>query len=213
MQTTRFFHACATGVTGMQAIYIEIDDADFQAKIRFLADAMNPANFERAMYRIFTRTGQHVRKIVKEDVPHEYEISPSKVGAAVKAAQVSGLSCIIPIRDRRGPIGSQYKASGGAHGWASLKRKYRVKAKIVKGGTSTLPARAMAGYPPFRNLGSKLGGLTFTRTSGARGPILKVSGIAIPQMPVNRSEAEIQKDIYDWMKAQVERECMAVLGM
>lgn len=196
----------------MRAIYLEIDDTDLQAKLMLMQEALSAENFARAMRRIFMRTGQHVRKILKEDIPHEYEISPGKVGAAVKNAQVSGLSCIIPIRDRRGPIGSQYHATGGAHGWNSLKRKYRINAKIVKGGVSTLPSTLMAGYPPFRNLGSSLGGLTFTRTSKERGPILKVSGIAIPQMPVNRSEPEIQKDIHDWMRAQIEHEFMAILG-
>ena len=47
---------------------------------------------------------------------------------------------------------------------------------------------------------------TFTRAGKSRLPILKVSGIAIPQMPLNRSEAEVQKDIQDYMMQRFEHE-------
>ena len=35
---------------------------------------------------------------------------------------------------------------------------------------------------------------------------MQVSGIAIPQMPMNRSKAEVQKDIVDWMAKRIEHE-------
>ena len=193
-------------------IYLTVDATDLEHKINMLRQNMTSAQFERAMYGIFNRTGKHVRRILQDELPKEYVISPSKVGKAVQRPKVSGTSCIIPIRDKRGSIGSQYAASGGAHGWNSLKRKYKVKARIVRSGQSTLPGRVMAGYPPFRNLGSKLGKLTFTRTSKARGPIMKVSGIAIPQMPMNRSQGEVQQDIALFLAKQIEQRFMFLMS-
>lgn len=192
-------------------VSIEVDASDLQGKINMLRGAMTNEQFNRAMYGIFKRTGGHVKKILRSDLPQEYEIKPSAVSAAVQKPQVTigglGVGCAIPIRDARGSIGGRYKAAGGAHGWNSLHRKYRVKARIVKGRASTLPANASAygGYPPFRNLGSSLGGLTFTRRGKARGPIEKMVGIAIPQMPMNRSQADVQRDIKEYMERQIDQ--------
>ena len=188
---------------------IEVDSANFRQLMSRLEANMNPVQFERAMYGIFQRTGRHVAAILKQDLPRQYEARPSDIGNSVKAAQVSmgfgGVGCIIPITGVRGKIGSQYRASGGAHGWNNVKygRKYKVKARIIKGAQSTLPAKWHAGYPPFRNLGSSLGNLTFARSSKARGPILKITGIAIPQMPLNRSEADVQQDIREYLEQQM----------
>ena len=198
-----------------ELLRIEIDSSDFKQLMSRLQTNMRPEQFERAMYGIFQRTGRHVAAILKQDLPRQYEAKPSEIGSAVKAAQVSmgggGVGCVIPITGIRGKIGSQYRAAGGAHGWNSLRRKYRVKARIIKGAQSTLPDRWHAGYPPFRNLGSKLGGLTFARSSKARGPILKITGIAIPQMPLNRSEADVQQDIREYLEAQMAQRFNALM--
>lgn len=165
------------------------------------------------MYGIYRRTGGHVRKVLKQDLPKEYQIRPGEVGSAVSNAKVvsgglGGTGCIIPVRGTRRSIGEGFKASGGAHGWNSLKRKYRVKSRIVVSAQSVLPVK-MSTYgdqPPFRNLGSRLGKLTFTRKGKDRLPIVKVEGIAIPQMPMNRSQSDVQKDILDYMEKRIEHE-------
>ena len=133
---------------------------------------------------------------------------------AQTTSSAGGVGCIIPIVDTRGTIGGRFGASGGAHGWNSLRRKYRVKGRVVKAGTSTLPAQmsSYGGQPPFRNLGSRLGGLTFTRAGKNRFPIQKVVGIAIPQMPMNRSQDEVQKDILEHMKERIEYEFMRAIA-
>lgn len=198
-----------------QIFTMEIDASDLQDKITRLQANMTEAQFERAMYGIFQRTGRHVAQILRKDLPQKYEVKPGDISASVKSPQLSmgfgGVGCSIPIRAVRGKIGSQYRASGGAHGWNSVKRKYKVKARVLKGAQSTLPAKWHSGYPPFRNLGSKLGGLTFARSSKARGPILKLTGIAIPQMPLNRSEADVQQDIKEYLEKQMEERFMALM--
>lgn len=200
-------------------VYLDIDASDLNEKMARLRSVMTEQQFTNAMHGIFNRTGGHVRKILKTDLPHQYEAKPGEIGRAVQKARVTsgglGVGCSIPIVAPRKNIGGGgFPASGGAHGWNSLRRKYRVKARIVKSGQSTLPAQASSygGQPPFRNLGSKLGGLTFTRAGKDRLPIEKVSGIAIPQMPMNRSEPEVQKDIKEYLEKEMERRFNALLA-
>ena len=199
----------------MLPITIEIDASDMKDKVNRLKANMTQEQFEHAMYGIFQRTGRHVAKILKQDLPQKYEVKPGDIGAAVKAAQVSmgfgGVGCSIPVVAPRGKIGSQYRASGGAHGWNSLHRKYNVKARVLKGAQSTLPSEWHSGYPPFRNLGSSLGGIAYARSSKARGPIMKLTGIAIPQMPMNRSEPEVQQDIKEYLEKQMEERFNALM--
>lgn len=200
-----------------QLMNIEIDASDLRSKIDRLQANMTPEQFEHAMYGIFRRTGRHVSAILRKDLPQQYSVKAGDISAAVKSPELSmgggGVGCSIPIRAVRGKIGSDYKASGGAHGWNNVKyhRKYRVKAKVLKGAQSTLPAKWHSGFPPFRNLGSSLGNISYARSSKARGPILKLTGIAIPQMPLNRSEADVQRDIKDYLEKQMEERFLALL--
>lgn len=200
-------------------IYLDVDARDLKDKIDRLQLVMKPKQFENAMYGIFKRTGGHVKKILREDLPKQYEIKPKEVGDAVKSPRVTsgglGVGCSIPIVGPRRSIGpGGFSASGGAHGWISLRRKYRVKARIVKSGQSVLPAQAdsYGGQPPFRNLSAKkLNGLAFTRAAHGRLPIEKMVGIAIPQMPMNRSEADVQNDIKDYLERQIEQRFNALI--
>jgi len=198
----------------MAGVYLSIDVSELTDKLEKLATVLKPEQFQRLMIRIYSRTGKHVRQVLKTDLPQQYEIRPGEVGSAVGSARVSGWSCSIPVRGAKRKIGRQFSASGGAHGWNTLKRgKYSVTAKIVKSGASVLPG-SMASYggmPPFRNLGSSLMPQTYTRAGKARGPILPVSGIAIPQMPTNRSEADVQRDILEFMEKRLEHEVMNLL--
>lgn len=202
----------------MTGVYLEIDASELEDEIQRLRSVLTPARFDQVMYSIFRRTGGHVRKILKEDIPKDYVIAPGKVGKAVGNAKLSsgadGVGCTIPIVGPKLTIGGGFRASGGAHGWNSLRRKYKVKSRIVTTGTSTLPGQmnSYGGQPPFRNLGSTLGGITFTRAGKARLPIQKVVGIAIPQMPMNRSEDEVRADIVDYLQKRMEHEFQRLIG-
>lgn len=196
-------------------IYLEIDASDLDEEINRLRNVMTEERFERVMYGIFQRTGGHVRKILKEDLPREYHIKAKDVSGAVHNAKVTsgglGVGCSIPIVGARRSIGGEFKASGGSHGWKNVsrrRRRYRVRAKVVKAAISVLPQNmaSYGGYPPFRNLGSKLGGATYTRLSEERFPIVRVEGIAIPQMPMNRSEEDVQADIKNYMQKRIDHE-------
>ena len=200
-------------------IYLDIDASDLMDEINRLRSVMRPERFDQVMYNIFQRTGGHVRRILRQDLPKEYHIRAGEVSSAVRGVRMSsntglGVGCSIPIVGPRRSIGGGFRASGGAHGWNSLRRKYRVKARIVKSGQSTLPQNmgSYGGQPPFRNLGSKLGGLAFTRQGESRLPIKKVEGIAIPQMPMNRSREDVQQDIVEYMRGRIEHEFQRVIA-
>ena len=205
----------------MPPVYLEIDASDLNDEINRLKAVMTPERFERAMAGIYRRTGGHVRKILKQDLPQDYKIRPGEVGAAVKGAKMSmgagGAGCSIPVEGPRRHIGGGgrgFPAFGHRRGWASLKGPYKITAIIYRGARSTLPSHmgSYGGKPPFRNIPSKLGGLTFTRMGQPRLPIKPVVDIAIPQMPMNRSEPSVQEDIKTYMYNRMEHEFQRIIG-
>lgn len=204
------------------SIYLEIDASDLQQELDRLKSVMTPETFERAMYGIFQRTGSHVRTILKKDLPIKYHVKSPEVGQAVKAAKVAygglGVGCTIPVVDRRKHIGGGGKgfpAWGSARGWNAVKRgPYKVRTMVYAGTRVSLPGRlpSYGGFPPFRNIPSKLGGLTFTRATKDRLPIRPVTGIAIPQMPMNRSQPDVQADIKKYMEGRIRARFTALIG-
>lgn len=214
----------------MPPVYLEIDASDLNDEINRLKAVMTPERFERVMAGIYRRTGGHVRKILKQDLPQDYKIRPGEVGSAVKSAKMSmgagGAGCSIPVEGPRRHIGGGgrgFPAFGHRRGWASLKGPYKVSAEIYRGSRSTLPSHMSSyhGYPPFRNIPSVLGGLTFTRTgvkkiSARTGAwidaVEPVMDIAIPQMPMNRSEPSVQEDIKTYMYNRMEHEFQRIIG-
>ena len=205
----------------MPPVYLEIDASDLNDEINRLKAVMTPERFERAMAGIYRRTGGHVRKILKQDLPQDYNIRAGEVGAAVKGAKMSmgagGAGCSIPVEGPRRHIGGGgrgFPAFGHRRGWASLKGPYKITAIIYRGARSTLPSHmgSYGGKPPFRNIPSKLGGLTFTRMGQPRLPIKPVVDIAIPQMPMNRSEPSVQEDIKTYMYNRMEHEFQRIIG-
>ena len=141
----------------MARCILEVDTSDVQKKAYALAAMLSEQEGKAMLYAAFKRTGGHTRQIMKKDLPREYEIGATRVGQAVQNAKVSisnlGVNCLIPIVGKRGAIGSTYRATGGAHGWASMHRKYTITARIVKSGRSRLPEQMnnIGGQPPFRN--------------------------------------------------------------
>lgn len=205
----------------MAGFYLEIDASDLTDEIDRLKSVMTQERFERAMASIYRRTGSHVRKILKQDLPQDYNIRPGEVGSTVKNAKMTagaaGAGCTIPVEGPRRHIGGGgrgFPAFGHRRGWASLKGPYKISATIYRGQRSTLPSHmgSYGGKPPFRNIPSKLGGLTFTRSGDSRLPIEAVMGIAIPQMPMNRSETSVQEDIKTYMYQRMEHEFQRIIA-
>lgn len=203
------------------SIYLEIDASDLNREVERLKSVMTADQFNRAMYGIFQRTGSHVRTILRKDLPKQYNIKSPDVGKAVKNAKVSiggsGSGCSIPVIDKRRHIGGAhgFTARGYRRGWAAVKSgPYPIKVHVYSGSWGTLPAHlgSYGGQPGFRNIPSKLNGIAFTRAGKARLPIKKVTGIAIPQMPMNKSEPDVQADIKKYMEGRIQARFTALIG-
>lgn len=204
-----------------QYLNIDIDASDLNAKLTFLENVMKPKQFESAMYGVFKRTGGHVKTILKRDLPNKYSVKPAEVGETVKAPQLStggnNLGCSIPIRGTRRHFGGNhgFPAKGYARGWNSVKRgTYPVMVQVVKGSWKPLPYDLGPGHmKPFRNIpANRLNKMAFYRNGKPRFPISKVSSIAIPQMPMNRSQEDVQKDIATYLENRVNARITALLA-
>ncbi len=196
---------------------LTIDDSEARREINFLKTHMTPRQFNQAMYGVFRETGRHIGTILRKDLPKKYHVAKmGDITSTVQKPQMqmsnSNVGCVIPLRGPRKSIGGYYAAKGSARGWESTRKKYRVTARIVKGVESKLPAKMDdGGMPPFRNIPSKLGKVTFAREGKARFPIVSVKGIAIPQMPMNRSREDVERDIDSFLHKRIEQRVTALI--
>ena len=199
------------------AVTIEIDTSELDFMIDGLKKRLTSEQVNRVMGQVMHETGEHMKTVLKREIPEHYYVTPGEVGKAVGRARVTsgagGTGCIIPVEGPRRSIGGGFPASGGSHGWKSVHRKYRVKARIVKGAQSTLPEKMnnYGGQPPFRNLGSKLGAQVYTRGAKGRLPIKKVVGIAIPQMPANRAREDVERALKYYLYKRMEARLVALV--
>ena len=207
-------------MAGRDTVIIDIDSSEVQAAVGRLRDVMTPEQFENAMHGIMKRMPGQVKIILGDTVPPKYHVNSTEVRKAVGYGKTSvggGAGCVIPVRGERKHIGGGgrgFPGWGGAKGWESLKRKYRVSTKIYRGQLVRLPTHLVSygGQPPFRNTAApSLHGLTFTRLGKKRLPIEPVVGIAVPQMPPNKAEPATQDKIADKLLELTERRLMALV--
>lgn len=192
----------------MPRIYLEVDATDLNERLDRLQRIVTAENMERAVAKIFRQTASHVKRVLGKDIPPQYHVTSTEVRGTVGAPRISGRSCTIPIKGKRRTLGKGkggFAIAGGFPGWNPP--PYRITARIVKSETSTLPARARSygGQPPFNNTKSSIKDIAFTRAGKSRLPIEKMSGIAIPQMPTNRSKPAVEADIMEFLAKKVEQ--------
>lgn len=194
-------------------VYIEIDASEAVQLLNRIQLLVKPEQFRRIVYNVYKCTGKHVLTVLKKDVSHYYAVKKKEIAKAVgkpKLSMYSGeIGCTIPITGRRGAIGGMFSASGSAEGWQSVRRKYRVRTRVIRGARKSLPKQMsnIGGFPPFRNsTAPDLHNVTFTRVTKDQLPIRKIVGIAIPQMPMNRSRDAVQDDIIKFMMQRIEQE-------
>ncbi len=161
---------------------------------------------------------EYTRTAIKRIVPRNYEVTQEEVYRHIGSAKTRfsggiGVNCCIPIKGKRLSIGGGFSASGGAPGWSSKGKQYKITTQMVKGQTSTLPdvMKHQGNNPPFINTTApKLNGLAFTRTGyktkNGKDAIVKVVGIGVPQMPLNRSEDKVQEAIVKKLIERLEHE-------
>lgn len=205
-------------------IALEIDASEVTEQLDRMRSVMEPEQFNRAMYGVMKRTAGHVKTILNQDVPKKYYAKRKDVSAAVQSPKVTtstmGVGCVIPLSGRRLTVGSDFSATGGRRGWGGKRaskgklksvKAYKITAKIVKDSVSTLPDTmdGYGGFPPFRNTASSK--VVFTRKTSKRLPVQPVVSVSVPQMPMNRSQDEIQADIKKYLKERIDARLRALI--
>lgn len=206
--------------------YLDIDTTEAEKLLEKLKKTLTEKEMEKLQYRVVSRTGQKVKSIVSTDVPKKYHIKKGEVAKDIGRPKMGtgegNVACTIPIEGTRHIIGGKtFTARGGRHGWnVRAGKRYKITAQIVKGKASVLPTE-MENYgdnPPFRNLSAKrLSNGAFVREKGAgfpphNLPVARIVGIAVPQMPMNRSKDEVQNDIMEHMIQRIEHEYKFITG-
>lgn len=209
-------------MAGSKNTVIDVDMSDAKELVTRLQAVHTKKEFETLIARASRKTAGRVRKILQVELPRDYHVKKNKISKAVKSPQIQrmrgiAVGCSIPIEGVRMAIGGDFAATGGRKGWKGITpgKRYKIKAKIVKTGQSVLPEKMkqVGGKPPFRNLSArKLNNVAFTRKGDEKTPIQKIMGIAIPQMPMNRSKERIQQEVKEYMIARIEHEHDVMIG-
>lgn len=185
----------------------------------------------RSLNEVGKRSKKIIREGIQAEYYASTSWVNSSIHSAQIEGGGGSILCRIPIISQKGKIGGEFAAGGGAYGWNPP--AYRVTALIVKDGTSVLPPKMthQGGQPPFRNLGSKTFTRTITgkdgtkraikvnrrapsqepkkgtgfltRAGASRFPLESMSGIAVPQMPLNRSRGIVESKISDLAESRV----------
>lgn len=185
---------------------IRIDASQALQKISEAQKMLSPDRCREYMRLTLTDTGRAAKSVISDTVVEDYVVTKSWAADKVGYPQVSGgLTVIVPVRGSRGVIGPTYPITGASGG----KKKRRIKANIVRSGVSTLPTKMsnQGGNPPFIAKG-----MVFTRRSGKRYPIVRVVGLGVPQMPINRSQAKIEKKLLAEMEKSATRHFGRLFG-
>lgn len=189
--------------------YFRVDMGDVARLIEDLRGILTREQFERLLYRTFNEVGRKSKTLISRAVRQDYVAQDGWIRAQIMRPQLSmggGVQCRIPLKGTKGVIGPRFPASGGSG------RRYgraRISASIVRSGRSRLPAvmRNQGGNPPFMS-----GGVAFTRRTEARLPIVRVAGLGVPQMPLNRSEDETVRLLLEYTGQRLEHNFMYMFG-
>lgn len=186
--------------------YLSVDMSDVQRTIDMLRGVLTRDQFERLLYRTFSEVGRRSKTIISRAVRHDYVAQDRWIQAQIERPRLSmggsfGVECRIPLKGTKGVIGPRFRASA--------LRRGRISASIVRSGRSRLPTvmRNQGGNPPFM-----AGGTAFTRRTSARLPIVRVVGLGVPQMPLNRSADETQDQILDLVERRLEHNFLYMFG-
>lgn len=183
-----------------------VDMSDVQKKIDMLRGILTRQQFEQLMYRTFGEAGRKSKVLIAKEVYKDYVVTQKWVKSQIGGYKLtfggsSPVTCTIPLRGHKGSIGGRFRANGS--------RRSGITASVVRSGRSRLPdvMKNQGGNPPFM-----AHGVAFTRRTKERLPIVRVVGLGVPQMPLNRSEDEMQDALLDYVGKRLEHNFMFMLG-
>lgn len=180
----------------MANVYLEVDLSNVMSTMAEMEKLLSTSNFNKLLYRTFKEAAQKSKTLIAREVVKEYAVTQGWVKSAIGKYQLSsgggGVNCIIPLKGNQGSIGGTFKAS-----WS---RGGPMTATILRGGGSTLPSvmSHQGGNPPFMAMG-----VGFTRRTRKRLPIVHISGLAAPQMPMNRAAEAVEEALLDYVEERL----------
>ena len=180
---------------------IRIDASHALNTLSEVQKLLSPEKAKELLRDTLVDVSRKTKTIVSDYVVQDYVVTKGWAADKVGFPQIGGLNIVIPIRGSRGCIGPIYPIAGSS----GSRKKRRVKANIVRSGTSTLPTKMtnQGGNPPFVAKGA-----VYTRKTNKRYPIVRVVGLGVPQMPLNRS----QKKIENALMAEIEESATRHFG-
>lgn len=188
-------------------VYLNVDMSDVQRTIDLMRGVLTREQFERLMYRTFGEAGRRSKTLIAREVVQDYVVTQAWVRSQIQRYRLSfggpsPVTCVIPISGHKGSIGGRFRARGGRRG-------ARIRASIVTAGQSTLPETMdhQGGNPPFM-----VNGVAFTRRTHRRFPIVRVVGLGVPQMPLNRSSDEVQDSLLQYIGNRLEHNFSFMFG-
>ena len=222
--------------------YLNIDMSDVYEKLNEMKQVVGEKNAAKILYWTVKDSARHIRAKLSPILRKEYQSRAMTIRRSIGEAIMTGeMSCVIPIENTRNIIGGddfpldgsttrvvkgnerRRKKAIEAGKKPKPGKKYKIRAKILKKGVSTMPdvmpgaGRSSYGdQPPFlMPVKSKSGPtgkhIVMTRKGKARLPIISVVGIGVPQMPLNRSRAAVEDDIADFAMDRLVHHYEAVL--
>lgn len=190
-------------INGNNPLYIDMSDVG--DKLTMMQNALTKQQFERMMLRLFAETARKTKTIIAKDTTVDYAVTQAWVKSKIKPFTLGyggefPVTCKIPLSGEKGVIGPRFKLSG---------RKRKISAKIVKSGVSVLPKEMenQGGNPPFI-----YNGVVYTRRTRKRHPIVRVVGLGVPQLPLNRSEDAVRSDILDYIDRRLDHHFIGMFG-
>lgn len=191
--------------------YMWLDSSDLNRMLSVARGLLNNGNYTRLLQRTVKETAAKVRTIVSQEVPEDYEVSArwAREGVMPYRLNVGGggsVNCVIPLSGRKGVHARTGSGQNNNGLFPASANGNRITSKVVKGRTTTLPEhmRRQGGNPPFMATMPNGYTLVMTRRTDKRLPIVRVVGVALPQMPMNRSQDDIEEEIITRMTERLQ---------
>jgi len=193
-----------------KGVFLTVDTSDAQKRINDLRGILTREQFEKLMYRTFREVANRSKTPIARATVQDYAVKQKWVrdhinGYSLQFGSTYPVTCTIPLSSHKGVIGSRKDTTFALRG-AKTKKNSRVYAAIVKGHISQLPRvmKNQGGNAPFVGGGGRINGLVVTRRTKERYPVVRVVGLGVPQMPLNRSEEKVQNAIRDLLEKRLE---------
>ena len=193
-----------------------VDMSDVEQKINFLRGIMSREKFEHLLYRTFRETANMSKTLIADEVVKDYAVPKYYVRRSIRRYSLTfggaqPVTCVIPLSAEKGIIGGRFRVRRPA----TARATGVINTDILRSETSTLPAHLPAhlgGNRPFVAGGENTDGLVFARRYRTRLPIIRVVGVASPQMPLNQSDEKVQDALLEYTGDRLEHNFDYMMG-